>query len=381
MGDCRLCVAPCEPVARLRAARRCLGAWAGADLRVARKLAGISGLWIGVGLWLAHRGARGTGRGSGAHVGVRSGAGHLSRAFGRTRPCSRDLSNEHGGGLRLGPVDRRRTGRFIRLARGFLVSFGTGVVAGLARDGQAAGASRTSEQPRFRSSGSFNFRTEFGEFAIGDQSKPKSRLVIVDCNYAGIAFRNGFFRIHHYGEAGQGAHSQLEPVSAPAICDRQPPRCYRQLREIRRRIDRALLCDRCAALSGDDRWHSYACGRDHDTACRAGRREIVRSFRHGPLECSRFGFGGAWPVDDQPIGCASGIPFCRSCTERCGLGIRRVRGAEHELCDGIHFSRSTRRRREYRQYDAHPGNRVRRNALEHSFRRTPAVPPKSACHS
>ncbi len=202
MGDCRLCVAACEPIARLRPARRCLGAWTGIDVRTAREFGWISGLWIGTDLWLAHRGARGTGCGSGAYVGVRSGAGHFGRASGSARPCSRDLSDEHGGGLCLGPVDWRRTGRSLRLARGLLVPFDTSVVARMARGGKAAGASRTSECARFRSSGSSNSRRKFSEFTIGDQSKPKSGLVIVECDHARIVFPNVFFRIHHYGEAG-----------------------------------------------------------------------------------------------------------------------------------------------------------------------------------
>ena len=381
MGDCRLCVAAREPVARLRPARRCLGAWTGFDVRVARERHCISRLWIGAELWLAHRGASGAGGGRGADVGFRSGVGYFGSASGSARPCSWDLPNEHGGRLCPRPFDRRRTGRFVRLARGLLVSMDTRVAAVLARDGKAAGASRTSEHARLRSCGSFNSRRRAGEFTIGDQSKQNGGLVIVECDHARIVFRIVFFRIHYYREARWCAGSQLKSLSAPTVCHRYYPRRFRQLRQIRRRLARALLRDRSPALSCNDRRDVDACGCDHDTACRAGRGEIIRPIRYSRLERSRFGFGSAWPVDDQPIGCASGIPFCRICTERCGFRIRRVRGAEHELCDGIHPSRSTRRCRQYRQYDAHAGYCVRRNALEHAFRRTRAVPSKSARHS
>ncbi len=202
MGDRRLCVAPREPVARLRPARRCLGSWTGIDVRIARELGCISWLWIGADLWLAHRSARGTRDGSGAYVGIRSGAGHFGGVSGSARSRSRDLPDEHGGGLRVGPIDGRCAGRSIRLARGLLVPFDTGAVAGLARGGKAAGASRRSECARLRSSGRVNSRYKFGEFTIGDQSRSKNGLVIVECDCARIVFRDVFFRIPHDGEAG-----------------------------------------------------------------------------------------------------------------------------------------------------------------------------------
>src|SRR5688572_7556317 len=202
MGDCRLCVAPCEPVARLRPARRCLGSWTGVDVWIAHERRRISRMWIGADLWLAHRGARGTRRGSGAYVGVGSGAGYFGSVSGSAGSRSRDLPDEHGGGLCLGPVARRRTGRSIRLARGLLVPFDTSVAADLARDGKAAGASRTPECARLRSSRSFNSLRRFGQFTIGDQSKPEGGLVIVECDHTGMLFCNVFFRIHRYGETG-----------------------------------------------------------------------------------------------------------------------------------------------------------------------------------